>query len=267
MTSFSFKPKNLFLLKDGITTTDITTVFDLKTVPAPNISLCHLEILTATYRLNGLAKNTPPSYDPDIATQTKILLEELNFQNHYNVQTGHAVRVDIFSRELSTEDWSLETSKLLYRTGLHITNTDLLYPYLTNTNVWLCNPTTELGVQLTSPESIEFNTDDYLSIKTALVVKSDYDIPLLYNNPQVFNLAPNTPVTIINEGNERRSCSLHTPTTNQSSVFLRFGQNAGMAVGSYHVELPPGYNNPAFLLNTKQMLSACSTTNSQLVIG
>ncbi|NTW19368.1 MAG: hypothetical protein HGA42_07075 [Nostocales cyanobacterium W4_Combined_metabat2_030] len=223
--------------------------------------------MTATYRLNGLAKNIPPSYDPDIATPTKILLEELNFPNHYNVETGHAVRVDIFSRELSTEDWIPETSKLLYRTGLHITNTDLLYPYLTNTNVWLCNSTTELGVQLTFSSLVDFNTDDYLAIKTALVVKSDYDVPLLYNDPQVFNLTPNTPITVINEGNEKKAFSLHTPTTNQSSVFLRFGQNAGLSPGDYHVELPPGYNNPAFSLNTKQMLSAVSSESTQLVIG
>jgi hypothetical protein len=50
-------------------------------------------------------------------------------------------------------------------------------------------------------------------------------------------------------------------------VFLRWGQNAGVSPGNYHLELPPGYNNPAFSLNTKQMLSAVSSESTQLVIG
>lgn len=266
MSSFTIKPTPLHLIKNGANlTTDVMKIFDLKDYNTPLVSLCHLEILTASYKLNGLNKSTLPKYDPDLATQSQILLEELNFQNHYNVETGHAIRLDLYSRDSSDDDWEIETSKLLYKTGLFLTSIDILYPDLVNTNVWICNPTTELGASITASSSVALNDDDFLFIKSGLVIKSDHEPLITYNHPTTYNVTT-VPQLITVESN-KRIMSVHAPITNTSSIFLRFGGTAGIGLGQYHIELPPGYNNPLFSIQTSQAFSVVSNAPSSLVIG
>lgn len=162
--------KNVSIIANGVIPGDVTSLFDLKSYAVPSETACHVEVVTASYKLNGLLKNDPPKYDPDIASKSEILVSELDFQNKYNQATGHAIRLDIFSREATTENWQIEASKLIYRTGLLFTNEDLLYPLLTVTNVWLINPTTEVGAKVLS--SRQLLNDDYLMIKVGIVVKT-----------------------------------------------------------------------------------------------
>ncbi len=271
--SFSLKPKPLYLIKDGIPLVGVQPLFDLKQYSTPLFSLCHLEVLTGSYKLNGLLKNNPPEYDAEIASQSEILLEELNFQNKYNLATNHAVQVDILSRDDSSEDWNLEASKLIYRTGMMMTNIDLLYPHLTNANIWLMNPTTEVGVRVVvNPES-QFLNNDFLSIKSGAVVKFNEDTQpaSYYQQPLVFNLTPMSPVAIREAGftgSKIATWTIHTPTTNAASVFIRYGDGqAGTVPGSYHLEIPPGYNNPAFNIPAYQRITVISPSSATLVIG
>lgn len=240
-------------------------MFDLAEYDIHPISMCHVEVVTASYKLNGLLKNIPPNYDPDIASKSEILVNELNFQNRYNDSTGHAVRLDIFSRESDSEAWTLETAKFLYRTGLMFTNEDILYPSLTVTNVWLCGSTTQLGARATlANESITLLADDFLMIRTGIVIKSEEKF-ISYNSPQTFALT-SVPREIFNSALEQKNyISISCAIANAAPVRIRFG---GLPTdNTYHVEMPPGYNNSYFLVPTRQPVYAFSLEPASITVG
>lgn len=168
-----------------------------------------------------------PQTDPEINTETEMLLDYSEFQRSYTPVTGHAIEVQLMEFA-PPSTWRPVARKWFYNTGLE-NSLNLIYPWLTDGQVAIQGIDSVLGIAVTRyPESLNLS-NSYIRLRGTFSISVDYYIsPLVkqYEENSGSILLGLTPERILFTRNNRVGLILTNNSTDP--IYFKFS-NTGTA--------------------------------------